>query len=196
MSWKAGRVGVNPREVDVNANRKSSSSGAYTKEEIDAKFETKENIGGLQFRVENANAQYKIPNGDWVNFNSGNAGLGFNIPIEATPITQEMVEPSYSSWFNVLEGSRYFIKDKILYVDVLIHATTDISSAYINITVNEQSSHSSIVETNLASETIEGTHKLDKTYIDVISATTVLIRFFNAKANETYRLYGQITLNN
>lgn len=42
MSLKAGRVGVNPSQVDpVDGSIKSSATGAYTKAEADAKFETK-----------------------------------------------------------------------------------------------------------------------------------------------------------
>ena len=73
MALKAGRVGVAKDQVDEFGNIISSgpSGDYYTKQQTDNKFETKAHIGGLQFRSNEGQAQYKVPNGDWVNFSSG-----------------------------------------------------------------------------------------------------------------------------
>ena len=194
MSLKAGRVGVNPKEVDVNGNLKESSN-SYSKAESDAKFETKADIGGLQFRVESGTAQYKIPEGDWVNFNSGSGGVGFNIPDDATPITQSMVTQG-SGWFNVLEGSKYYIDNKIVYVDILITCNNNFSSdAIIKLPVNNQSPYPNI-KTNMASMCVNGEGNLNETYMRMFNATSIDVRFNGGVSDVTFRLYGQFTLNN
>lgn len=49
MSLKAGRVGVNPADVDpIDGHINSSSLEGYTKQEADAKFETQEAAAALQ----------------------------------------------------------------------------------------------------------------------------------------------------
>lgn len=49
MALKAGRVGVNPNQVDpVDGTIKSSATEGYTKQEADAKFETQEAAALLQ----------------------------------------------------------------------------------------------------------------------------------------------------
>ena len=49
MSLKAGRVGVNPADVDpIDGHISPSSIEGYTKEEADAKFETQEAASALQ----------------------------------------------------------------------------------------------------------------------------------------------------
>ena len=40
MALKAGRVGVSPDQVDEFGKISSEATGAYTKQEADAKFET------------------------------------------------------------------------------------------------------------------------------------------------------------
>lgn len=76
MSIRAGRVGVNPTDVDVNGHVKGSSD-SYSKAQIDAKLSKKlnsEKVGGLEFREQNGVAQYKLPSGvEWANFSSGGA---------------------------------------------------------------------------------------------------------------------------
>lgn len=76
MSIRAGRVGVNPTDVDVNGHIKGTSD-SYSKAQIDAKLSKKlnsEKVGGLEFREENGVAQYKLPSGvEWTNFSSGGA---------------------------------------------------------------------------------------------------------------------------
>lgn len=75
MPIRAGRVGVNPTDVDVNGHIKGTSD-SYSKAQIDAKLSKKLNadkVGGLEFRESEGNAQYKIPNGDWTNFSGGGA---------------------------------------------------------------------------------------------------------------------------
>lgn len=75
MSIRAGRVGVNPTDVDVNGHVKGSSD-TYSKSQIDTKLSKKLNadkVGGLEFREEDGNAQYKLPDGDWTNFSGGGA---------------------------------------------------------------------------------------------------------------------------
>lgn len=194
MSLKAGRVGVNPKEVDVNGNLKESSN-SYSKVESDEKFETKANIGGLQFRVEGDTAQYKIPNGDWVNFNSGSGGVGFNIPDDATPITADMIQQG-AGWFDILEGSRYF-KDvnNILYVDMTIKCNTNFSSdSYLYLPVGEQPNYLSIVKNNLASVCISGSGKLNECYIDMPNNTNAMLRFNGGVSGSTFRIYGQMQL--
>ena len=195
MSLKAGRVGVNPKEVDANGNLKESSN-SYSKAESDEKFETKANIGGLQFRVESVSgtAQYKTPEGDWVNFNSGSGGVGFNIPDDATPITQSMVLQG-GGWLNVLEGSKYYIDNKIVYVDILFTCTMAFSSkAIIRLTVNTQPSFTSISDVSLASMCIEGSGKLKEPKMGMSGGTDLDISFSYGVEGVTFRLYGQITL--
>lgn len=76
MPIRAGRVGVNPTDVDVNGHIKGTSD-SYSKAQIDAKLSKKlnsEKVGGLEFREENGVAQYKLPSGvEWTNFSSGGA---------------------------------------------------------------------------------------------------------------------------
>lgn len=194
MSLKAGRVGVNPKEVDVNGNLKESSN-SYSKVESDEKFETKANIGGLQFRVVSGTAQYKTPEGDWVNFNSGSGGVGFNIPDDATPITQSMVTQG-ASWFNILEGSKYYIDNKTVYVDILLTCTTNFSSnAIINLPIVEQSSYPTI-QFNMATVCVNGVGNLNESYMRMFNATSIDVRFNGGVSDVTFRLYGQFTLNN
>lgn len=194
MSLKAGRVGVNPKEVDGNGNLKESSN-SYSKAESDEKFETKANIGGLQFRVESGTAQYKIPEGDWVNFNSGSGGVGFNIPDDATPITADMIKQGIG-WFDILEGSRYF-KDvnNILYVDMTIKCNTSFSSdCYLFLPVVTQPNYTSIVENNMASVCISGSGRLHECYIGMTNNTNAILRFNGGVSNSTFRIYGQMQL--
>ena len=75
MALKAGRVGVAKNQVDEFGNiiGGSTPDNVYTKTQCDNKFETKAHIGGLQFRDNDGQAQYKVPNGEWVNFSSGGA---------------------------------------------------------------------------------------------------------------------------
>lgn len=194
MSLKAGRVGVNPKEVDVNGNLKESSN-SYSKAESDEKFETKANIGGLQFRVESGTAQYKTPEGDWVNFNSGSGGVGFNIPDDATPITASMIQQG-AGWYNILEGSRYFKDDNnILYVDMTIKCNTRFTSdSYLFLPVNEQPDYSSIVNNNMASVCISGSGKLNECYISMNNSTNAILRFNGGVTDSTFRIYGQMQL--
>lgn len=196
MSLKAGRVGVNPKEVDVNGNLKESSN-SYSKAEADEKFETKADIGGLQFRVESGTgtAQYKTPQGDWVNFNSGSGGVGFNIPDDATPITADMIKAG-AGWYDILAGSRYF-KDEnnILYVDMTIKCNTNFSSdSYLFLPVNEQPNYSSIVNNNMASVCISGSGKLSSCYISMTNKTNAILRFSGGVSDSTFRIYGQMQL--
>lgn len=76
MAMRAGRVGVNPTDVDVDGHVKGTSD-SYSKAQIDAKLSKKlnsEKVGGLEFREENGVAQYKLPSGvEWTNFSSGGA---------------------------------------------------------------------------------------------------------------------------
>lgn len=193
MSLKAGRVGVNPKEVDVNGNLKESSN-SYSKVESDEKFETKANIGGLQFRVVSGTAQYKTPEGDWVNFNSGSGGVGFNIPDDATPITQSMVSQG-GGWFNILEGSKYYIDNKTVYVDILLTCTMNFSSdAIIKLIINEQPSWVNVNGVSLASLCVNGTGKLNEPTMKMNSNTDIYIRFNYGVEGATFRLYGQMTL--
>lgn len=193
MSLKAGRVGVNPKEVDVNGNLKESSN-SYSKVESDEKFETKANIGGLQFRVVSGTAQYKTPEGDWVNFNSGSGGVGFNIPDDATPITQSMALQG-GGWFNILEGSRYCIDNKTVYVDILLACTSSFTTnAFIRLTVNAQSSFTSISNVTLASMCMVGSGKLKEPKMSMGGSTDLDISFSNGVEGATFRLYGQMTL--
>lgn len=73
MALKSGRVGVAKEQVDVfgKITNIPAPENVYSKTQCDNKFETKAHIGGLQFRDNEGQAQYKIPNGEWVNFNSG-----------------------------------------------------------------------------------------------------------------------------
>lgn len=196
MSLKAGRVGVNPKEVDGNGNLKESSN-SYSKAESDGKFETKANIGGLQFRVESVSgtAQYKTPEGDWVNFNSGSGGVGFNIPDDATPITQSMVSTN-SSRINILEGSKYYIDNKTLYVDISLKRVSGTSDTeiIILIPVGEQANYNYIGDVHVASMCVDGNNTLTNNIMMMHDSSTVAVKFTISGGAYTYRLYGQITL--
>lgn len=194
MSLKAGRVGINPKEVDGNGNLKESSN-SYSKAESDEKFETKADIGGLQFRVESGTAQYKTPEGDWVNFNSGSGGVGFNIPDDATPITADMIQQG-AGWYDILEGSGYFKDDNnILYVDMTIKCKTNFSSdSYLFLPVYEQPNYLSIVNNNMASVCISGSGKLNQCYISMQNKTNAILRFSGGVSDSTFRIYGQMQL--
>lgn len=66
MALKSGRVGVKKTEVDYKGKIKGGSS----------------DLGGLKFRVTpEGQAQYKTPNGEWVNFSSGASGISTLIEI-------------------------------------------------------------------------------------------------------------------
>lgn len=130
MSIKAGRVGVNPSQVDpVDGTIKQSAQTGYTKQEADAKFETKTNaastyetkehaadtyelksdIGGLKFRNNDGTAQYQLPGGDWVNFSSGGS-----IPI----IDLSELSPSTTGRSTIIVTARPDLIDEIvLYSD-------------------------------------------------------------------------------
>ncbi|MBQ0111576.1 MAG: hypothetical protein KBT03_00430 [Bacteroidales bacterium] len=70
MALKSGRVGVKKTEVDYKGKIKGGSS----------------DLGGLKFRVTpEGQAQYKTPNGEWVNFSSGSTSNELEIPIHLTP---------------------------------------------------------------------------------------------------------------
>ena len=92
MAQKAGRVGINPSEVDPitgklnnstsitvvdNLNSDSSTDalsakqGKVLKQGLDSK-EDASKIGGLEFRNNEGTAQYRInSSGEWINFSSG-----------------------------------------------------------------------------------------------------------------------------
>lgn len=112
MALKSGRVGVNPSEVDSNGRIKSSGSGGYTKQQADAKFETKAHIGGLQFRESEGNAQYKLPNGDWVNFNSG--GTSAEVLSGDSTYKNLNVSGDYKTFTNVARESITFDTSKYI----------------------------------------------------------------------------------
>ena len=193
MSLKAGRVGVNPKEVDGNGNLKEASN-SYSKAESDEKFETQVNIGGLQFRVESGTAQYKIPEGDWVNFNSGSGGVGFNIPDDATPITADMIQQG-AGWYDILEGRYFKDENNILYVDMTIKCNNNFSSdSYLYLPVNEQPNYLSIVSSNMASVCISGSGKLSECYIGMPNNTKAMLRFNGGVSGSTFRMYGQMQL--
>lgn len=197
MSLKAGRVGVNPKEVDVNGNLKKESSNSYSKAESDEKFETKANIGGLQFRVESGKAQYKTPEGDWVNFNSGSGGVGFNIPEDGSiPITSSMIKVG-SNNFDVVEGSRYFIDDnKMLYFDMSIATKSEFTETnrYLYLPVDAQPDYSAIKTNAISSVHVSASGELQNCYITIFNATNVKVMFSGYNANGIFRLYGQIPL--
>lgn len=53
MSLKAGRVGVNPKDVDpVDGSIKPGSGDAYTKSQADAKFQDKLSVNNLTTQME------------------------------------------------------------------------------------------------------------------------------------------------
>ena len=92
MAQKAGRVGINPSEVDPitgkllsgtsitvvdNLNSDSSTDalsakqGKVLKQDLDSK-EDAAKIGGLEFRNNEGTAQYRLnSSGEWINFSSG-----------------------------------------------------------------------------------------------------------------------------
>lgn len=192
MSLKAGRVGVNPKEVDGNGNLKESSN-SYSKAESDGKFETKANIGGLQFRVESVSgtAQYKTPEGDWTNFSNGSSGgIGFNIPSDLL-----MTDAIPNSKVTILSGG-YAIVDNILYIDFTLKDTSSSASMgkiTINLPVGVECTNTSIVA--LYTPTV---NSYNAGYVCEYSSTSkkINIGIYNGgiPANVEYRIYGQYSL--
>lgn len=131
MALKAGRVGVAKDQVDEFGKiiGGETPENVYTKTQCDNKFETKAHIGGLQFRDNSGTAQYKLPNGEWVNFSSGGGDtLGFNIP-DAKKITTGIEVPSN---VNMVDGC-YCIENNVLYVDMHISMYSTTGSAMIKL---------------------------------------------------------------
>lgn len=155
MALKSGRVGVARSEVDSKGKIKNGgSTDAYTKSQADAKFETKANIGGLKFRVSDGTAQYKTPNGDWANFNSGSASTELEIPIHLTPFYLgssdsydfDINDPVVSGWLDLSEyiGKKcivygyadvnFFNRGKLAMADVLPSDTEKVTPSKVSIT--------------------------------------------------------------
>lgn len=103
MALKAGRVGVAKDQVDEfgKITGGSTPENVYTKTQCDNKFETKAHIGGLQFRDNDGTAQYKLPNGDWVNFSNGGSGY-------ANVIDLSSLSPSVSNRGTLVITIPYF----------------------------------------------------------------------------------------
>lgn len=192
MALKAGRVGVNKNQVDEFGNITGGAvpENVYTKTQCDNKFETKAHIGGLQFRDNDGTAQYKLPNGDWVNFSSGGSGIGFNIPSEmllsATPGRASCT---------IIDGG-FAVVDGVIYVDVTFKDTSSGPTG-------------SLIQCNLPEGiTVSNTGKTSM-YTDVVnsySAGCNLIKGGNTRvdvaimssgltANVEHRAYGQFVLN-
>ena len=193
MSLKAGRVGVNPKEVDGKGNLKKSSN-SYSKAESDRKFETKANIGGLQFRVESVSgtAQYKTPQGDWTNFSNGSSGgIGFNIPNDLL-----MTDAIPSSKVTILSGG-YAIVDGILYVDFTLKDTS--SSQSIGKIIIKLPAGVECTNTSTIALYTPAVNSYKAGYVCEYSSTSneINIGIYNAgiPANVEYRIYGQFSLN-
>lgn len=120
MALPAGRKGVNSKSVDHYGNviGGGGGSGSYTKQESDAKYEPKTNIGGFMFREEDGQPQYKSPTGEWVNFSSG-GGIGFNVP---EPTTENL---SYRYTEYVSGG--YQVDNNVCYIDITVTLTVNLS---------------------------------------------------------------------
>ena len=109
MALKSGRVGVAKSEVDSKGKIKGGSS----------------DLGGLKFRVTpEGQAQYKTPNGEWVNFNSGAGGLSTLIEVPqgaskiypATGDTREVKEDSTTeNWSGYIDISMYKGKKMLIF---------------------------------------------------------------------------------
>lgn len=80
MALKAGRVGVAPSQVDKNGNITGGGSSVTVVDNLNSSSSTdalsakqgknlNEKFGGLQFRINDGVAQYKVGD-DWVNFNN------------------------------------------------------------------------------------------------------------------------------
>lgn len=190
MSLKAGRVGVNPKEVDGNGNLKESSN-SYSKAQSDEKFETKANIGGLQFRVESGTAQYKTPEGDWTNFSNGSSGgIGFNIPNDLL-----MTNAIPESTVTILSGG-YAIVDNILYIDFTLKDTS--SSAGIGKIVIKLPEGVVCTNTSMVGLCTPTVNSYKAGYVCQYSSTSKEIKIgiynSNIPENVEYRIYGQYSL--
>ena len=191
MSLKAGRVGVNPKEVDGNGNLKESSN-SYSKAESDEKFETKADIGGLQFRVESGTAQYKTPEGDWTNFSNGSSGgIGFNIPNDLL-----MTDAIPVSSVTILSGG-YAIVDGILYIDFTLKDTS--SSQSTSKIIIKLPDGVECTNTSTIALYTPAVNSYNAGYVCQYSSPSkeIKIGIYNAgiPANVEYRIYGQFSLN-
>ena len=123
MALKAGRVGVNPSQVDSKGNvigggssvdvvdnlNSSSSTDALSAKQGKVLNETKEDaskIGGLEFRNNEGTAQYRLSSaGEWVNFNSGSGdGLIVSEPIAPIDVLEGV---TISGGYEVIEDMVY-----------------------------------------------------------------------------------------
>lgn len=118
MALQAGRTGVRKNQVDFLGRVKGGGSAdTYTKTQIDTKLSAKqdaEKIGGLEFRDNEGQAQYKTPTGEWTNFSSGgDAPIGWNVPAEL--LTHDGL--TFHQNMSNVEGG-YYIKDNICFVNI------------------------------------------------------------------------------
>lgn len=123
MAIKAGRVGVNPSDVDSHGHIRGGGGGggsSYTKQETDALLNAKADkttLGGLEFRNNDGAPQVKV-DGEWVNFNKG-GGIGFNVP---NP-TAENLTYRYTDYVS----GGYQVDNNICYIDITVTLTVNLS---------------------------------------------------------------------
>lgn len=189
MALKAGRVGVAKDQVDEFGKIIGGATPAnvYTKTQCDNKFETKAHIGGLQFRDNSGTAQYKLPNGDWVNFSSGGGGIGFNIPEDL------LQTDARTNNETVIDSGGYAVVDGVLYVDFVFHNTnSQAGMGMISITLDEiVTNPDTYALYTPANNSYNAGYAIKKD-----TEHTVLIGIYNGglPANVSRRVYGEFKL--
>lgn len=124
MALKAGRVGVDPSQVDMSGRVIGGSSDTYTKLEIDQMLGSKVGVGQLEannhsfnfaFDATSQKYGYKLDGtGDFHPFEEAGGSPGWNKPAN---LTDENL--NYGTSFTKVEGG-YFIDGSTVYVDITI----------------------------------------------------------------------------
>lgn len=136
MALKAGRVGVNPSQVDMAGNVIGGSSDTYTKLEIDQMMGSKVGIGQLEannkdfYFAYDATTQkygYKLDNtGDFHPFEEGGSGrAGWNRPADL--ITTGLTPTNCQ----IIDGG-YYIDNGVCIIDICVKSTSSYSNKSIS----------------------------------------------------------------
>ena len=124
MALKAGRVGVNPSQVDMAGNVIGGGGNTYTKLEIDQMLGSKVGIGQLEannkdfyFAYDETSQKYGYKldgTGDFHPFEEAGGSPGWNKPANLTDDNL-----NYGTSFTKVEGG-YFIDGSTVYVDITV----------------------------------------------------------------------------
>lgn len=132
MPIKAGRVGVNPSQVDPYGNV-IGSGDTYTKTQIDSKLANKVSKSRLNandkdfyfaYDEDTDKYGYKLGvDGDFNPFSSGASTIGFNVPIDL--LTTDGLS-YYSNAITYVSGGYYKDNNGTVYVDITLNIGVDV----------------------------------------------------------------------